>query len=349
MLFRSADAEASRNNMKRAIALIREALDLTPANQRGRRLVGQARLARFLAQAGDVDAAEQVLDEAEDQADAVGDRSGRQRRQGQRQGGQNPSNRRPGATGPALGRGGGLQAASSPIQRALQREIPMAEVAIAMMRGRYEQAESVQRAMMAQLPSDGDAETATLRRGLATILRFQGRLAEAETEARAALVGMQKRFGVNSVNTATALLALASILSDQGRNVEAETLARKGLELVRATGRNGAGARVALANILVAQGRWAEAVTEFTALRQGFADDDSGFNALLPVNLNLPLALLKTGQVAEALARFKTLADTREKSMGDKHYATAEARGFHALALAASGDRKSTRLNSSHT
>ena len=49
-----ADAEASRNNMKRAIALIREALDLTPANQRGRRLVGQARLARFLAQAGEI-------------------------------------------------------------------------------------------------------------------------------------------------------------------------------------------------------------------------------------------------------------------------------------------------------
>src|SRR5260221_452998 len=109
------------------------------------------------------------------------------------------------------------------------------------------------------------------RVAIANNLRFQGRLNEAENDARLALAAAQRETGVNSLPTARALFALALVLSDQGRAPEAEGLARRSMELLQATGmQTRGGAQQALANILAAQGKWPEAMAAFDTMRQAF-------------------------------------------------------------------------------
>ncbi|KIL97651.1 hypothetical protein CCC_00712 [Paramagnetospirillum magnetotacticum MS-1] len=173
---------------------------------------------------------------------------------------------------------------------------------------------------------------------LAENLRQQGRLAEAENEARIALNIFQSTVGVTSQRTGFGLVSLGRIIAEQGRLKEGEALARKGLDVTQAAGVAGkGGSRGVLADILASQYRWAEARTEFDTMREAYAEDPEGLEAFITQNSNYALAMLKTGGAEEALRLFSRTWESFAKRLGDEHYDTAQARGFMAASLAALG------------
>lgn len=173
---------------------------------------------------------------------------------------------------------------------------------------------------------------------LAENLRSQGRLGDAENEIRIALATFQSEFGTSAQRVGVSLLALARILSDQGRSKEGEALARKGGDVIKAAGAEDAtGPHATLGDILSAQYQWQGARSEFEAMRNSLKDDPQMFDTFTDRDPNYALSLLKTGAAPEALKQFSALYEKRNRDLGENHYQTAEAQGFLAAALAASG------------
>ncbi len=207
-------------------------------------------------------------------------------------------------------------------------------------------------ALMQAHPQDQPAVTldsvrssqAFILEALASNLTRQGRLYEAESAIRLALLEILKVRGHYASETATALSNFAFILSEQGRPADAETVNRAAIDIYVKIGQTPdssvlAQTRVDLGGVLTNERRYAEAMTQFDTARQGLANDAVQLSAVVDNNLAYSIAALHSGRVAEALRAAKAAEALREKALGPKHYNTAEARGFYAAALAASGDR----------
>ena len=75
-------------------------------------------------------------------------------------------------------------------------------------------------------------------------------------------------------------------------------------------------------------------------MRRGLETDPNIYTKFLSGNVNWALALIRSQRSGEALDLLRPALDRRTNLLGDKHYMTAETRGFLAMALAAMGDRK---------
>ncbi len=172
---------------------------------------------------------------------------------------------------------------------------------------------------------------------LAENLRQQGRLAEAENEARIALTIYQNTVGTASQRTGMGLLSLGRIIAEQGRLKEGEALARKGIEVTKTSSASGRGGAGTLADILVGQYRWKEAREQYALMKAGYEDDPDGWEAFIRQNPSYALAMLKSGDAAAALPLFTASFEDFRAKLGEDNYTTAQARGFRAAALAALG------------
>src|SRR5260221_253566 len=143
-------------------------------------------------------------------------------------------------------------------------------------------------------------ESATAALGLAAIIHQQGRYAEAEQLARAAL-----NMSIASGNE-EASWALAD-------------------------------ARTRIARAQLAQGHWDEAVTTYDAIRRGLGGDAEGERRYLTGDLGYASALMRTGHAATALPNIETVLAAHTARLGERHPDTVLARGFLAAALAATG------------
>jgi CHAT domain-containing protein len=196
-------------------------------------------------------------------------------------------------------------------------------------------------------PPPGNLEIALagLSRSIAVALARQGRLVEAELEARRALLDILRLQGRESPEGAALIACLAQILLEQGRFVDAERLAAAAIDTYIGGGA-GAGswslgmARAGLAETLLAQGRWADARRTYQELREGLTGDAAAKRTYLDANLGHGIALLQTGDAPRAVQVFRAARDrwgaTRGRVTDSRE--TAESRGFLGAALSASGD-----------
>ncbi|MBI3516062.1 MAG: CHAT domain-containing protein, partial [Proteobacteria bacterium] len=179
---------------------------------------------------------------------------------------------------------------------------------------------------------------------LAGTLLQQGKLVDAEVEARHALVNTLKDVGRYHPWTAGRLAQVGWAVLAQGRATEAEQLARATLgiyEAIDATRSWGqAGARAELAGALVAQARWAEALASYDAMMAGLAGDQLGTRKFGFGGLDWATALIKMGRLEPALAMVNRVLERRRKFLGEQHYGTALARAYLGMALAAQGLRE---------
>jgi len=216
-------------------------------------------------------------------------------------------------------------------------------------RGKFEEAEPSYRRAVAVLAGDPVAsqhrflDIQMMR--LAFLLVRQGRLLEAENEARAALSGSLRKFGRNSAATGTALRVLTRVIFEQGRFQEAEALARAAVDIFERAGVGPESVMMAwaldeLGAALVAQGRWQEALAVYEAMRQGMAGDPQTYEKMLAGNIGWAMALLNTGRPGPALEMLETAFGRQRRLLGESHPFTAEARGLRAMAYAAMGDRR---------
>ena len=168
------------------------------------------------------------------------------------------------------------------------------------------------------------------RLAYASLLRDQGRMAEAERVALQPLVWALQRVGKYSPHAVRAASAYAELLSAQGRQVEAEQLARAALEMAAGIGAQPnslftRSANGALARALLAQDRADEADVVFErAVEPG--------ESLEPARA---VAAVLNGRSAAVLPALEEVAALRRANLGDGNPLTGEARGVYAMALAA--------------
>ena len=324
-LFALAQAEANSASPALAVGHIEQSIALARNN---RQLTGRySYLAQMYARVGNVGAASEALAKCQAIIDSLATTSG-------------GNDRKPGRRGG--GGGGGGKAGGPAIRPQSLAQLSRARAVVQQAQGHYAEAEGLFRELIAASDQGRQKRDsvyyASRRRDLADNLRLQGRLGEAETEIRSVLALYQAKLGAASQRTGTALVALGRLLAEQGRTTDGEALARRGIDVIKASGAGEAvGSRAALAEILIVQYRWTEARAEFEAMRDAKRDDPGSFEALLGRSPSFALTLLKSGAIADALTRFKASYEQNARDYGDGHYATAEAQGFFAAALTASG------------
>ena len=179
---------------------------------------------------------------------------------------------------------------------------------------------------------------------LADALSAEGRLVEAEVEARKALQGFLDLFGRNHEQTSSALVILAAVLIEQGRPVEGQHVAAVAADILRKIGHGASSFRLAKAEIVTARaaalnGAGREAQEIFRRLARDLRNEPTAYDMLLGTNPGYGAALLAAGQVDEALGVFQRRLDVNLKNYGEKNYLTAEAQGYVAAAMLRSGDR----------
>ena len=310
------DAYFYAGNLSRARDIRREMLDLRGPGTLGMQIHNHATLARLYAIGGDLQAAEAATREAQKIL---------------------------------------YQARHWPGLRpeflaAYESSVATARASVLETRGRFEQAEAAYRESIAVLLADPIASRAArvdlqIAR-LSFVLVRQGRLLEAENEARQAVLGAVSKRGRNSKETANMLRMLARTIVEQGRYAEAEALARASLDIYARIGAppdsfTMALARSELAASFVGQGGWEAARTEYDAIRRAMASDRDTLDknvASHGLRDDEAIALLKTGHLAEAVERLTVLLDRTRATVGDGHTRTAEIRGLLAMAHAALGE-----------
>lgn len=177
---------------------------------------------------------------------------------------------------------------------------------------------------------------------LAEAKRNQGRLAEAEVDARRALLGQLASTGKYHPLTATLCALLASVLRDQGRFSDYEAVSQVALDIYRQLGipddsRLVAAELGALANAARLQERWMLAAERYAAVDRAIANWEPDRAAFARANPGYVLALYNTGQLEKGIVAGRAAVAVRQKQYGPRHFETAIARGNLAIGLARAG------------
>ena len=176
---------------------------------------------------------------------------------------------------------------------------------------------------------------------LVQVLVSQGKLFEAELVARGLLRRTLSRVGKDSPQSGSAVMRMAQVLLAQGRFKDAETLSNEALQIYAAIAA-GSGSTLALAPYSALShsyfGRedWTNALVQLDRMRSLIEAADDVSRRVFRGSAETAIVLVKGGRVAQGLAMAQaTLADML-RNFGKDHPRTAEVRGAHAMALAAS-------------
>jgi CHAT domain-containing protein len=170
----------------------------------------------------------------------------------------------------------------------------------------------------------------------------EGKLSEAEADARRALLGVLKAQGKYTPTTPQFIVGLAAILVEQGRYQEAEKLARSALDIQRTLGiRDDAPQSVAmlsgLGNILVAERKAKEAAIVYAqldkAMEQWGPQQREGFE----LNGSRIAALYASGQFEAGIAAAEALVKRQIARTGANSFDAASAHGTLAEGYARAG------------
>ncbi|MBI1777356.1 MAG: CHAT domain-containing protein [Proteobacteria bacterium] len=249
-----------------------------------------------------------------------------------------------------------LQRVPTHMRDAARTTLLSARAQIAQDTGRYAEAEATLREALSLftknvLPNEGqfpvapgtfaDARDRYLN-GLTLSLMSQGRLIEAEAESRRSLLGRLERRGRYAAESATEILLLAQVLYEQGRYAEAERLADAARDILENLGHGKGSGFLANTRRWIAQSQSAAGKHEATqatyaALERDIGDEPGLRRKFLDGNINYGLVLLRSNRSEEAIRIIQNVAEQNAKRLGEKAYATAEARGWLGAALVRAG------------
>jgi CHAT domain-containing protein len=219
-------------------------------------------------------------------------------------------------------------------------------------RGQYGEAEAAYRAaelrkrasMKAILEADDPPSESVLLLAIdgtvlsqARMKAKQGRLEEAEVDARRALLSRLKDSGKYNATTPRYVVGLASILVEQGRYAEAEQLARVAIEINQTFGVAEDSTSTVqllsqLGNILTME-RKREAVEIYGRIDKAIANWDARPRQIYELNPSRILALYNSGQVDAGIAAAERLVSNLTARVGESHFDTASAHGWLAIGL----------------
>ncbi len=170
----------------------------------------------------------------------------------------------------------------------------------------------------------------------------QGRLAEAEADARRALLEMLKADGKYAPATPDFINGLAGILVEQGRYQDAEKLARSALEVEGALGvANDSPLRVhilsELGNILIAERKAKDAAVVYAQLDDAIAHWAPAQREAFELNASRIVALYATGQIDAGIVAAEALVKRQVARTGANSVDAAAAHGTLAVGYARAG------------
>jgi CHAT domain-containing protein len=170
----------------------------------------------------------------------------------------------------------------------------------------------------------------------------QGRLAEAEADARQVLLVRLKAQGKYNPRTPKFVNGLANVMVDEGRYADAEKLYRATLDIQRTIGISDDSQTIAstlsqLGAVLVFQRKAKEAAAVYADLSKSIANWEPGRKQLFELNGSRITALYASGQVDQGLAAAQALVNKRTAQLGERHFDTADARGTLAVGYALAG------------
>jgi len=170
----------------------------------------------------------------------------------------------------------------------------------------------------------------------------QGRLSEAEADARRALLEILHQQGKYNPVTPPFIVGLAGILVEQGRYQEAEKLARSALDVQRTIGIGDDAPQSAsilsnLGNILVLQRKTKDASAVYEELDKAIAQWTPQRREVFALNGSRIVALYASGQIEAGIAAAEELVKRQTANLGEKSFDTAAARGILAVGYGRAG------------
>ena len=178
--------------------------------------------------------------------------------------------------------------------------------------------------------------------GQARMKARQGRLAEAEADARRVLLSRLKAEGKYHPMTPRFIMGLADVLVEQGRYAEAEKLARVSLEVNETIGIAHDAYITAqllsnLAGMLNLQRKPAEALAVFGQLDKVIAKWEPNRRQVFEINGARIYSLYAGGQIDAGIAAAQALLKREISRVGERHFDAASARGTLAIGLMKAG------------
>jgi CHAT domain-containing protein len=258
----------------------------------------------------------------------------------------------------------GWRASYARMGQSWESEIEFSRALIFEARGQFREAEAAYRlteqrkraGMKGVLDSDNPPSESVLLQAIdSTVLSQgrmkarQGRLAEAEADARRALLARLKDTGKYNPATPRYVIGLANILVEQGRYAEAEQLARVALEINETVGvANDAQSTIQLLSqlggILNLQRKGRDAVAIYNRIDKAIANWEPQRRQAFELNPSRILSLYSSGQLDLGIAAAEQLVKNQISRVGESHFDTASARGTLAVGLMLAGrDAEATR------
>lgn len=214
----------------------------------------------------------------------------------------------------------------------------------------YRRAEAFRRASLKDLPRfeypppPGQLIVASNRilLSIARVEAKQGRLSEAEADARRALLEVLKNSGKYNSSTPQFILGLGDILIEQGRYEEAEKLVRAALEIQQSIGvpddsTPSVNTLSQLAGVLTLQRKDREALSIYAQLENAVAKWEPQRREVYLLNSSRISALYAANRVPEGIAAAQALVKRQAGRSGENHFDTASARGTLGIGYAKAG------------
>jgi len=178
--------------------------------------------------------------------------------------------------------------------------------------------------------------------GQARMKARQGRLAEAEADARRALLARLKDTGKYHTATPRFVMGLADILVEQGRYADAEKLVRVAIEINRTIGvtpeaYSSVQLLSQLGSILNFQRKYEDAIAVYAEIDKAIANWEPQRRQAFEINGSRVTSLYASGQTEAGIAAAQELVRRAAVRSGDQHFNTASARGFLAYGLMRAG------------
>ncbi|WFU38462.1 CHAT domain-containing protein [Bradyrhizobium sp. CB82] len=247
----------------------------------------------------------------------------------------------------------GWRASYAKVGQSWESELETTRAMIFEARGQFSEAEAAYRvaeqrkraAMKGVLATDNPpAETLLLQAidnavlSQARMKARQGRLAEAEVDARRALLSRLKDTGKYNPVTPRFVMGLAGILVEEGRYEEAEQLGRVELEINTTVGvPEDSQATVQLlsqlAGILTVSRKTPEANEMYARIDKAVANWDPQRRQVFELNPSRILSLYASGQIEAGIAAAEQLVKKQISRVGENHFDAASARGTLAIGL----------------
>lgn len=188
-----------------------------------------------------------------------------------------------------------------------------------------------------------------LVRGLANVLRAQGRMVEAEAQNRKSLLGILEITPYYSSDVAWNIRALAKTVIARGRAEEAQALTKEALNILKSTGVPSYSMMMVdltntTAKAKASLGLWDDVVVDYEKIKSALPADGQLTRSYLGENATFAQALVRAGRAIDAEQQLRPQLQRLSNELGDQSYRTARLRSLIGVTLVAQGRKKEALL-----